>query len=132
MQDVDSTAQPTVSEFNEVSEEELMARMSEPEQEPAPQPVPEPEPDPEPVEASDTTPAEDVEDAEYEEVEEEVFAESNDDADEEPETFTVRVDGEEQSVTLEQLKQGYSGQSYIQTQPMVNSELSLRLKVSRT
>ena len=64
MQDVDSTAQPTVSEFNEVSEEELMARMSEPEQEPAPQPVPEPEPDPEPVEASDTTPAEDVEDAE--------------------------------------------------------------------
>jgi hypothetical protein len=116
MQDVDSTAQPTVSEFNEVSEEELMARMSEPEQEPAPQPAPEPEPDPEPVEASDTTPEEDVEDAEYEEVEEEVFAESDQDDSEEPELFSVKVDGEEQSVTLEELRRGYSGQTFINQQ----------------
>ena len=116
MQDVDSTAQPTVSEFNEVSEEELMARMSEPEQVPAPQPALEPEPDPEPVEASDTTPEEDVEDAKYEEVEEEVFAESDQDDSDEPELFSVKVDGEEQSVTLEELRRGYSGQTFINQQ----------------
>ena len=116
MENVDSTGSPTVDDLGQATDEALIARMMEPEQEAAPQPDPEPEPEEEPVEASDTTPEEGVEDAEHEEVEEEVFAESNDDADEEPETFTVRVDGEEQSVTLEQLKQGYSGQSYIQTQ----------------
>ena len=116
MQDVDSTGSPMTDDLGQATDEALIERMFEPEQEAAPQPAPEPEPDPEPVEASDATPEEDAEDAEYEEVEEEVFAESNDDAEEEPEMFTVKVDGEEQSVTLEQLKQGYSGQSYIQTQ----------------
>ena len=33
---------------------------------------------------------------------------------EEPETFTVKVDGVEKQVTLEYLKQGYSGQQYVQ------------------
>jgi len=33
---------------------------------------------------------------------------------EEPETFTVKVDGVEKRVTLEDLKQGYSGQQYVQ------------------
>lgn len=33
---------------------------------------------------------------------------------EEPETFTVKVDGVEKQVTLEDLKQGYSGQQYVQ------------------
>ena len=116
MENVDSTGSPTVDDLGQATDEALIARMMEPEQEAAPQPDPEPEPEEEPVEASDTTPEEGVEDAEHEEVEEEVFAESNDDADEEPEMFTVKVDGEEQSVTLEQLKQGYSGQSYIHQQ----------------
>jgi hypothetical protein len=116
MENVDSTGSPTVDDLGQATDEALIARMMEPEQEAAPQPVPEPEPDPEPAEASDTTPAEDVEDAEYEEVEEEVFAESDQDDSEEPELFSVKVDGEEQSVTLDELRRGYSGQTFINQQ----------------
>jgi hypothetical protein len=36
------------------------------------------------------------------------------DADEKPETFKVKVDGEEVEVTLDELKRDYSGQKYIQ------------------
>lgn len=116
MEDLDSTGSPMTDDMGQATDEALMARMMEPEQEVTPEQEPQEEEETEIVEAVDATPEEDAEDAEYEEVEEEVFAESNDDTDEEPETFTVRVDGEEQSVTLEQLKQGYSGQSYIHQQ----------------
>jgi len=59
---------------------------------------------------------------ETEEVEEEeVEASSEDDEDlieepsqEEPERYTVKVNGQESQVTLEDLKQGYSGQEYVQ------------------
>ena len=59
---------------------------------------------------------------ETEEVEEEeVEASFEDDEDlidepsqEEPEVFSVKVDGQEAQVTLEDLKQGYSGQKYVQ------------------
>ena len=62
---------------------------------------------------------------ETEEVEEEEevleASESEDDEDlidepsqEEPEVFSVKVDGQEAQVTLEDLKQGYSGQKYVQ------------------
>lgn len=34
--------------------------------------------------------------------------------DSEPEAYTVKVDGKEQQVTLEELKRGYSGQQYVQ------------------
>ena len=56
--------------------------------------------------------------------EEEVLeaSESEDDEDqeedaglEEPELYSVKVDGQEAQVTLEDLKQGYSGQKYVQT-----------------
>ena len=113
MQDVDSTGSPMTDDLGQATDEALIERMFEPEQEPAPQPDPDPEPEEEPAEEPEATPA--VEGADGE-VEEEVFAESDDDAEEEPEMFTVKVDGEEQSVTLEQLKQGYSGQSYIHQQ----------------
>ena len=60
---------------------------------------------------------------ETEEVEEEeVEASDSDDEDqeedaglEEPELYSVKVDGQEAQVTLEDLKQGYSGQKYVQT-----------------
>jgi len=61
--------------------------------------------------------------AEIEEVEEdeEVEASDSDDEDlieepsqEEPERYTVKVNGQESEVTLEDLKQGYSGQEYVQ------------------
>ena len=61
---------------------------------------------------------------EVEEEEEEVLeaSESEDDEDqeedaglEEPELYSVKGDGQEAQVTLEDLKQGYSGQKYVQT-----------------
>ncbi len=55
------------------------------------------------------------------EEEEEVEASDSDDEDlieepsqEEPERYTVKVNGQESQVTLEDLKQGYSGQEYVQ------------------
>lgn len=72
------------------------------------------------VEASES---EDVDDAEYDDSEEdEVEVEAKDDDDEtddeadseEPVYFSVKVDGKEEKVTLEDLKRGYSGQKYVQ------------------
>ena len=61
------------------------------------------------------------EDVTEEEVEEIEASDSEDDEDpieeassEEPERFSVKVNGEESQVTLEDLKQGYSGQKYVQ------------------
>jgi hypothetical protein len=49
------------------------------------------------------------------EVEEDYEEDAEEEADsEEPDTFTVKVDGVEQRVTLEDLKRGYSGQQYVQ------------------
>ena len=67
--------------------------------------------DPDEVEEVDDDETEDGEDEEneYEDAEE-------DDESEEPagELHTVKVDGEEKQVTLEELKRGYSGQQYVQ------------------
>lgn len=72
------------------------------------------------VEASES---EDVDDAEVDDSEEdEVEVEAKDDDDEtddeadseEPVYFSVKVDGKEERVTLEDLKRGYSGQKYVQ------------------
>jgi len=61
--------------------------------------------------------------AETEEVEEEEEVEASDSDDEdlieepsqeEPDLYTVKVDGQERQVTLDDLKQGYSGQEYVQ------------------
>ena len=47
--------------------------------------------------------------------EDEYESEENEPAEEDPQSvFTVKVDGEEVEVTLDQLKQGYSGQKYVQ------------------
>jgi len=76
----------------------------------------------EPEEVPDEDPTEleiedDSDDDVSDDVEEEV-AEDDEGADdaglEEPELITVKVDGVEEQVTLETLKQGYSGQKYVQ------------------
>lgn len=51
--------------------------------------------------------SDDSEDEDYEDDESEPDSE-------EPQTYTVKVDGEEVEVTLEDLKRGYSGQQYVQ------------------
>ena len=56
------------------------------------------------VEASSDDDYDDVEDVEVE----------VDEAPQEPEMYTVKVDGEERQVSLEELTRGYSGQKYIQ------------------
>lgn len=79
-------------------------------------------------EADSTNEAEDLEEDYGEEVDAEEVEEVDEEADDEeyeddeedepdqdgPETFSVKVDGEEVQVTLEDLKRGYSGQQYVQ------------------
>lgn len=74
-------------------------------------------------EADDEAPEDEAEEAETEgeddedeseEVEDDEDETDEQDADEQPQTFTVKVDGEEVEVTLDELRRGYAGQSYIQ------------------
>ena len=89
--------------------------------------APSEEPTEEVLEAQETEESidliEETAEAETEEVEEEeeVQASDSDDEDlieepsqEEPERYTVKVNGQESQVTLDDLKQGYSGQEYVQ------------------
>ena len=103
---------PATDDLGQATEESLIERMFE--SETAPEPQQELEIDEEET-AEPATPEMEAEDAEYEEVEETVNESTPDDS-EEPEMFTVKIDGEEHSVNLEELKRGYSGQSYINTQ----------------
>lgn len=105
---------PATDDLGQATEESLIERMLEPEE--APPPVEEPEQEPE--QAVEETPEDTSEEPEGDDVEEveETVNESTQDDSEEPEMFTVKVDGEEHSVSLEELKRGYSGQSYINTQ----------------
>ena len=78
----------------------------------------------EPVETEEVLEAEEAEEVESEEEvyeeddDEEVVEEDDEDADEaedsEPELYTVKVDGKEEQVSLEELKRGFSGQKYVQ------------------
>lgn len=65
------------------------------------------------AEAEDTE-AEEDDDAEEVESSDEDEATEEDDGEEQPETITVKVNGEEKQVTLDDLKRSYSGQQYIQ------------------
>ena len=110
-------ASPARDDLGAPTEEALLERMFEPEEQPEPvkeetaEAKAEEEYEEEEVEASEQTLDEDADD-EYEE--DETFEESDsDDSDEEPEIFTVRVDGKEVEVDLDELKRGYSGQAYI-------------------
>lgn len=67
------------------------------------------------VDDSDVEPDEDVEDVAEDDSDYEDEDEDTDSSDDESEqTFTVKVDGTEKSVTLDELKRGYSGQQYVQ------------------
>ena len=103
---------PATDDLGQATEESLIERMFEPET--APEPVEEPAEEVEetPVMESET---EEVDEEVYEEVEQTIDESTPDDS-EEPEMFTVKIDGEEHSVNLEELKRGYSGQSYIHQQ----------------
>ena len=103
---------PATDDLGQATEESLIERMFEPET--APEPQQELEIDEEET-AEPATPETEAEDAEYEEVEETVNESTPNDS-EEPEMFTVKIDGQEHTVNLEELKRGYSGQSYINTQ----------------
>lgn len=61
---------------------------------------------------ADENSEEDAEEADAEDVEDEDYEET--DADEKPDVFTVKVDGKDTEVTLDELKRSYSGQAYIQ------------------
>lgn len=60
------------------------------------------------LEAEEAEGEADFEDAEQDE------EDTEEEAEEQPDTFTVKVDGEEREVTLEELTQSFSGQQYIQ------------------
>ena len=63
---------------------------------------------------TDEDEAEDEADANEADADDEDIEDEETDADEKPETFKVKVDGEEVEVTLDELKRDYSGQKYIQ------------------
>ena len=112
---------PARDDLGQMTEEALVDRMYEREEEPAPveesetaeAPVEE-EYEEEEVQASDQTLEED--DDAYEDVEEAIDESYEESEAEEPEVFTVRVDGKDHQVNLDELKRGYSGQSYINDQ----------------
>jgi len=123
------------------TEAELVARMLEPE---APEEVSEEvsgedetespealgemeseEDQPEDEDDSDEDDAEDYE-GEEDEVED---SEDADDADQEaPQMFTVKVDGEELEVSLDDLKQGYSGQKFVQKGMQENAQMRKQME----
>lgn len=83
--------------------------------------APQPEAEEVEAEAVEESEAEDVVEAEFEEVESDDDSEVEDeyeDAEEAeepaPDLYTVKVDGKEEEVSLEDLKRGYSGQKYVQ------------------
>ena len=112
-------ASPARDDLGAPTEEALLERMFEPEEQPEPvkeeTPEAEAEEEYEEVEASEQTLDEDADD-EDEEVDETFEESDSDDLDEEPQTYTVKVDGTEVEVNLEELQRGYSGQSYINQQ----------------
>ena len=64
--------------------------------------------------SEDEAPDEPEEDESDEETEDSEDDEDTEDAAQEGQSFTVKVDGQEVAVTLDELKQGYSGQKYVQ------------------
>lgn len=69
----------------------------------------------------------DEEDFEYEDE----YDEIDNAGQEEPDVYTVSVDGVEQQVTLDDLKQGYSGQKYIQQKMSENAAVKKQLQEAR-
>jgi len=112
-------ASPARDDLGAPTDEALIERMFEPDEQPEPveQETPEApaeeeyEEEVEEVEASEQTLDEDANDAD--EYDEDFEESDSDSSDEEPQTFSVKVDGQELEVDLDELKRGYSGQAYI-------------------
>jgi hypothetical protein len=91
---------------------------------------------PEVVEEKDEAPAEPVTEAEdsdeldseseeeqEEDEDDEIDDSDEDDAVQEEQAYTVKIDGEEKSVSLTELKQGYSGQQFVQKGMQDNAQM---------
>lgn len=112
-------ASPARDDLGAPTDEALIERMFEPDEQPEPveQETPEApaeeeyEEEVEEVEASEQTLTEDADDVD--EYDEDFEESDSDDSDEEPQMFSVKVDGQELEVDLDELKRGYSGQAYI-------------------
>jgi hypothetical protein len=68
---------------------------------------------------------EDEHEQEHEEDEDDITEDAEDEEDDavpESQTFTVKIDGEEKSVTLDELKQGFSGQKFVQKGMQENAQ----------
>jgi hypothetical protein len=76
--------------------------------------------EPETEEADEEEPESQDEDEEEDDISED--DEDEDDAVPESQTFTVKIDGEEKSVTLDELKQGFSGQKFVQKGMQENAQ----------
>lgn len=89
--------------------------------------------EPEETEADDDAPDVEADDDESDEDGEEADSDEDDDGkddedEEQPaESYIVKVDGEEKQVTLDELKRGYSGQSYIQQGMETNKQTQAKL-----
>lgn len=111
-------ASPARDDLGAPTDEALIERMFEPDEQPEPveqetpeAPAEEEYEEVEEVEASEQTLTEDADDVD--EYDEDFEESDSDDSDEEPQMFSVKVDGQELEVDLEELKRGYSGQAYI-------------------
>ena len=68
---------------------------------------------------------EDEHEEEHEEDEDDITEDAEDEEDDavpESQTFTVKIDGEEKAVTLDELKQGFSGQKFVQKGMQENAQ----------
>ena len=124
-QAIDAMIQPEEQPVEEVVEETESQSDVEDTAEPDDE-QPEEDSEDEGEEVEDT--ADDAEEESEDDTEEEAEAEDSEDEvaepdDEEPEALhTVKVDGVEEQVTLDQLKQSYSGQKYVQQKMQENAE----------
>ena len=77
------------------------------------------------IETEDAEEDEHEEEHEHEEDEDDITEDAEDEEDDavpESQTFTVKIDGEEKAVTLDELKQGFSGQKFVQRGMQENAQ----------
>ena len=77
------------------------------------------------LETEDAEEDEHEEEHEHEEDEDDITEDAEDEEDDavpESQTFTVKIDGEEKAVTLDELKQGFSGQKFVQKGMQENAQ----------
>lgn len=79
-------------------------------------------------EDADDTEADEADDEDEDDADEDADDDSDEEEQTEGQTFRVKVDGQEVSVTLDELKRGYSGQAYIQKGMEEAKQFQSRLK----